>query len=508
MASTASGDSLSRNVRPTSTSSMPSQRTSTFATMKIMLPILLFASSAAAQSAPSSPARPWQATGDMSISRDIRPAPDSNFTVDLDRKYSLAELIDIAQAHNPETRVAWQRAREQAAALGVARSELYPTLAAAAVSQVNRQEILAGDAFFRQTLKIYRAELSVNYTVFDFGARRSRIDAARAEVLAANFAFNDTHRKVAYHVAQAYYELLNASGQEGAARASLANAQTVQQATESRMEQGLGTLPDVLEARSATAQAEFELQAVRGDVQIARGNLALALGMFPTVPIDVEPIDKLTIPESIDEAVDQAIQRALDQRPDFRQRLADIRSAEASIKEARAALYPSLNVNARPGPQSLDGVQPPSQWVHAGGVLGTASLSLNWTVFDGGARRNHVALAASTTDAAVAQADSTRDQIANEVWAAYSRFTTALRQRQAAVALLDAARQSYDAALESYALGVRSLLDVTAAQRTLAQARSTDILARAQVLTTFAGLVLRTGDSIRAATTRVPCSLL
>jgi outer membrane protein len=73
-----------------------------------------------------------------------------------------------------------------------------------------------------------------------------------------------------------------------------------------------------------------------------------------------------------------------------------------------------------------------------------------------------------------------------------------LRQRQAALALLDAASQSYDAALESYNYGVRNLLDVTAAQRTLAQARSADVLARTQVLASFADLAFRTGDSIQS----------
>ena len=41
------------------------------------------------------------------------------------------------------------------------------------------------------------------------------------------------------------------------------------------------------------------------------------------------------------------------------------------------------------------------------------------------------------------------------------------------------------------------LLDVTAAQRTLAQARSTDVLARTQVLASLAELAFRTGDSIQ-----------
>ena len=74
---------------------------------------------------------------------------------------------------------------------------------------------------------------------------------------------------------------------------------------------------------------------------------------------------------------------------------------------------------------------------------------------------------------------------------------TALRQRQAASALLAAASESYAAALEAYNYGVRSFLDVTAAQRTLAQARSTDVLARTQVLTTLVDLAFGTGSLLR-----------
>ncbi|HWO39033.1 MAG TPA: TolC family protein, partial [Candidatus Acidoferrum sp.] len=79
-----------------------------------------------------------------------------------------------------------------------------------------------------------------------------------------------------------------------------------------------------------------------------------------------------------------------------------------------------------------------------------------------------------------------------------SNVKTALRQRQAAIALLEAASQSYAAALESYNYGVRSFLDVTAAQRTLAQARSTDVLARTQVLTNLADLAFRTASLMQS----------
>ena len=104
--------------------------------------------------------------------------------------------------------------------------------------------------------------------------------------------------------------MLNASGQEDAARASLSNAQTVQQAAEDRLKHGLATLPDVLEARSATAQADYELQAVLGAEEIARGDLATALGTSAISTIHVQPLNELPVPESIGDTVDQAIDRA------------------------------------------------------------------------------------------------------------------------------------------------------------------------------------------------------
>jgi outer membrane protein TolC len=127
-----------------------------------------------------------------------------------------------------------------------------------------------------------------------------------------------------------------------------------------------------------------------------------------------------------------------------------------------------------------------------------ASANLKWTLFDGGARKNRLALAKATARAAEAAVDSTRDQVADEVWSAYSNLKTALRQRQAASALLNAAMESYDAALQAYGYGVRSLLDVTAAQKVLAQARTADVSARAEVLTQLANLAFRTGDAIRS----------
>src|SRR6201981_613249 len=294
---------------------------------------LLLASRLLGQTVPTSPGHPWYGSAELNLQANARNVTDPRFTLDQPKTYSLAELIDLAQAHNPATRAAWERARSQAAALGITRSELYPALAAAALSQTENVQAFFGNRFFNQTTQTFELALDLNYTVFDFGARSGRIDAARARLLSSNFAFNDTHRTVINQVQQAYYRLLSAIGQEDAALASLSNAKSVQQAAEERLNNGLATLPDVLEARSATAQAEYDLQAVLGAGEITRGDLATVLGASASTRIRVQPLTEVPTPESVGDTVEQAMIRALEQRPDLMQQAAEIRTANASLKE-------------------------------------------------------------------------------------------------------------------------------------------------------------------------------
>ena len=62
------------------------------------------------------------------IAEDILGLPHNSI-----KTYYLAELIDIAESNNPQTRVFWEHAGSQGASFGVARSELYRTLAAPAL---------------------------------------------------------------------------------------------------------------------------------------------------------------------------------------------------------------------------------------------------------------------------------------------------------------------------------------------------------------------------------------
>ena len=283
----------------------------------------------------------------------------------------MAELIDLAEAHNPETRVAWENARAQAAALGIARSELYPTLSAVALAGVDREEVPLGHAVLSPDRSGRFRSHWISTIRFSTSAPVAAGSTPKARACWQRTSVSTTFTgKLIFQVQQAYYRLLNASGQEDAARASLVNAQAVQQAAEERLHNGLATLPDVLEARSATAQAQYDLQAVLGAEEIARGDLATALGAPAATMIRVQPLSEVPTPESIGDTVEQAIDRALDQRPDLQAEVAGIRLAEAQRQQARAAYYPSLNFKANPSAQSLYLQQQTFPWGHTADLTG------------------------------------------------------------------------------------------------------------------------------------------
>jgi outer membrane protein TolC len=450
-----------------------------------------------AQGTPPAPVMTWQPRGVQTLEKESAAKSHDQISIAPDKTYTLADLIDLAEQHNPDTRVAWEDAKSKADELGIARSSLYPTLTAIALAVSLRTATLIGEYYHRQTEGIFEPILHVEYLVFDVGGRSGEIDIAKANLLASDLAFNDTHRRIIYQVAEAYYRLLNAQGQREAAETSLENARAVEQDAQSRLENGLATKPDELEATAARAQADFDLQAAIGAVDIARGDLATALGVDPGTVFTVEGIDQLKLPSSIADSVDQEIDRAFSQRPDLLQLLARLRAANASIKQARSDYFPTLSFKGDGGMVRAYGQQDLLPGSYAAGEAWTAQLELRWNLFDGARREYRIAQANHDKKAAQAQIDALRDQIADQVWASYTNMRTALRQQQAATSLLAASQESYEAAHESYGYGVRNLLDVVSAQKALAQAQSEDVSARTQLLLTVTSLAFQTADFIQ-----------
>jgi outer membrane protein len=423
--------------------------------------------------------------------------------LDPTRSYSLAELIDLAEHNNPRTRIAWERAKQTAEKLGIEKSAYFPILAGvAAVANARVVEPfpkpLAPLGYTVFDVREIQPELTLDYLIFDFGRRSARVDRATAEKLAAGAQFIRVNQEVAFGVASAFYRLVTAQERLQATSETLKTAQTTQDAAEAQLSNGRSTLPDVLNARAETAQALFDRESAEGDENIARVLLSEVAGVEPSPNVKIEGPKDALLPQSLTVSIDALIQRAMANRPDLLAQMSEIRAAEDAVRAARAEYKPKVGLTADVAQTFL--------WPSAAApVLGYANqttwamaLSLEWRIFDGGARAREVEAAESKRREARNELTEKHDQVTREVWSSYLLFRTAVRKERAAVALLEAANTSYSASLDAYKYGVKNLIDVVTAEKQLAQARLSSVAARSQLFLEAVNLEFVTGNLLRS----------
>jgi outer membrane protein len=422
--------------------------------------------------------------------------------VDPVHPYTLAELIDVAEHHNPSTRTIWERAKQKARELGLAKASYYPELDGLAVFGDERlinpfPKPLAPRGYVMVEVPVVRPEVTLQYLVFDFGKREASVDSAKEEKFAAGADLIQVNQALAFRVASAYYQLVTAQERLQAAQDTLRTAQTTQDAAENRLNNGLATLPDVLNARAETSQAVFDEESADGDEKIARVTLTEAVGADPSPYIAIDSQKSAPLPEKLTMSIDGLIDRAMKNRPELMAQALRIRSAEARIRTAKAEYRPQI---ALTGSVAQTSVWPSADY----GQLGSASeptwsaeLGIHWRIFDGGVRKNELLLAESQRREAKDELTTKDDEATREVWTAYIAFRTALRKHDAAVALLASANESYSASLDAYKYGVKNLVDVVTAEKQLALARLSSVSARSELFLEAVNLEFATGNLLR-----------
>jgi outer membrane protein TolC len=339
--------------------------------------------------------------------------------------------------------------------------------------------------------------LELEYTIFDFGKRRSQLESSKALRLAAAATFQRANQDVAYKVVVAYYNLVTAQEKLTAIRQILDTAQTTQGAAEAQLANGRATLPDVLNAKAATAQAGYDLETSIGDEAMARVRLREALGVEPSDEITVEKPTSTPEASAVSNSVTNLVEAAMHNRPDLQSFAEKLRAATEDLKTARSSYRPRLELQSNAASQSLWPSTNPPSLGNTTQFVWSVGLKLQWELFDGGARRNEVLLVESRQRQAADELREKRDEVTRETWTSYLQFRTAARQQDAAQSLLAAATTSYDASLDAYRYGVKNLIDLVTAESQLAQARLADVQARSAVLTSAVTLGYTTGNLLR-----------
>lgn len=416
--------------------------------------------------------------------------------------YDLAELIDLAQRNNPETREAWERARQAALAVGLSESAYLPQITAEAIAGWQRtplpipQQLVPDGYFIAKTYEVLPT-LTAKWLLFDFGQRSGAKAGARANSFVANVAFTGAHQKLIFAVSREYFALGAARARLKVAEQALAMAATVEDAAKARRTNGLGTEVELAQAEQQSAQARFNVERAKGIERAAYSALVASLGLAAGSRIDVRDSTALPLPTAPSADVDDLVSDALANRPDMLAAWGKISAAQAKLQIAKGAFYPTLGMEAS-GYQNIGSISTlGSPYYSVNRPGGSVMLKLSLPLFDGGDREAKVELARSEVQAAQAALDRTRDDSARQVTDAHDALETAFAEHEAALVMVRASETAYRAALDAYRNGVGLYPEVVSAETNLSQARFEKENAHANVLTAAAALAFATG-AIRA----------
>lgn len=313
----------------------------------------------------------------------------------------------------------------------------------------------------------------------------------------ANVGFNGTHQKIVFQVTDRFYQLGNARQKVVVSQSALEAAQTVEQAVQARINNGLATQPELLQAQQQSAQSAFDLEAARGAESDARVALIESIGILPTVPLKVADLGQRLDLDQAARSVDELIAKALSQRPDLVAKLADVHAKEHEIRKIRAEYYPKLLLEAHASETELQVSIAGSKYFGDDKPTFGALLTVSVPIFDGFARRHKMEMAEADLHAAENELAGARDSAVREVWKAYTDFKTALRKQDSAAKLVTASQNAFDAVLDSYQHGLSTYPEVVSAERNLTSARSVSHDTQSAIYTAAAALALSVGDLAR-----------
>lgn len=422
------------------------------------------------------------------------PTPD----IDLARTYTLPELIDIAQRNNPDTRAAWERARQAALAVGMVEATYLPLITANVIGGQQQTQTplplpVGTQRYFNTTSSGVSPSLALQWLVFDFGQRAAVADAAKQGAIAANVLFNGEHQKLIFDVSRTYYGYGAAVTRSRIARQALSNSIAIRAAAEDRMSRGLATTVEVAQARQAVAQAELRRVVAEGQERDAYQALIAAMGITATLPLKIATAEKRRLPDAVNLPLDPMIQLALAQRPDVAASYSAVKAGKAGIKAAEAEFLPKVfvagAVASAQGNFNATGLPTIGQQATGMGVLVGATVPL----YDAGLRAAQLKQAKSRAAAAESDFRRTQTLAVTEIVGASNTLRTALQSYKAASALVSAASITYDAALEAYRNGVGTVTAATAADSDLIDARQAQADAHAAALIAASNLAFVVG---------------
>jgi multidrug efflux system outer membrane protein len=398
----------------------------------------------------------------------------------------LQQLIRTALQQNYDVRIAATRILEAQAQVGITRADQLPTVGAGASAinqRIPRQKNLPPE--YETSNAAVSASMSWN---LDFwGQYRHATEAARANLLATEWARRAVTSTLVSNVAEAYFELRANDLQLEIAKRTLASRQESLQLTRTLADGGAGTELDVRQAEQLVAVAQETIPDLERRIQQLENFISTLLGDNPgPIARGMKLTDQPHAPE-VPAGIPSAL---LERRPDVRQAEAELIAANAQIGVARAAYFPQISLTANSGLQSSALTSlftgPAGLWNFGG--------SLMQPIFSGGRIRSGVRLSEARQKEMVLNYQETIQQAFRGVSDSLIAYQKDREFREHQQELVSSAQGAAQLSEERYRGGAAGYLEVLTndtnafdAELGLAQAQANELVSLVEIYRNLGG---------------------
>lgn len=259
----------------------------------------------------------------------------------------LKKLIGTALQQNYDVRRAATRVLEAQAVLGITRADQFPTIAgqASATNQrTSQQKFLPAIE-----TNANRIGLALNWELDFWGRYRRATEAARANLVATEWARREVMTELIANLTSAYFRLRALDLQLEISRRTLVSRRDSLRLTRLLAEGGSTSILDVRQAEQLVFTAASQVPSLEQQIEQQENFISILLGNNPAPVPRGRELTEQKSPPGVPPGLPSSL---LERRPDIRQVEQQLIAANAQIGVARAAYFPQIALTGTSGFQS------------------------------------------------------------------------------------------------------------------------------------------------------------
>ena len=396
----------------------------------------------------------------------------------------LQELIRTALKQNYDLQLATERINAERAQLAITRSNQFPQVQGSGTFNGGKEQN------FQTKFNFLSLAADAAFQVDLFGRLRRATEAARAQLLATEEAQHTVTLTLVSDVASDYFALLQLDLQLQITRDTVKTQEGSVQLTSFRLNNGVATKLDVLQAQQVLDSANAQIPDLERQIGQEEDAINILLGNYPAGVLRGQALEKQPLPPEVPPGLPSSL---LERRPDIRQAEQILIAANAEIGVAKAEFFPQISLTGSGG-GGFGRSSAFSSLMSSHTGIWSYGAQVSQPIFTGGALRGNLHLAESQHQQALLAYKQSIQRAFGDVsdaLIAYQKFHEVRIQQEQLVADLD---ESVRLSIMRYQGGTTTYLEVLDGQRslfaaelTLAQARGNEYQSLVQLYRALGG---------------------